>query len=292
MNARVRHILITAAIILVVILLVGATYQGVATALERRKYPHPGQLVDVGGHQLHIYCTGEKGTGATVVLEAPEGGMSVEWGWVQSALSEKGRVCSYDRAGLGWSEAGDGPYDPARVPAELHQLLQNAAVPGPYVVVGQSLGAVFARMFASRYPDDVLAVVLVDMPNGRAPDDVQLMALSPWLARAGLLRAAGILSDRADGLPPRDAGVFRSFLNRPDHLTRASRELARWNQAVALAVDTPLPRHVNVQTLALRPEGLNDRLDAGRVTAAIPTFVIWESDSEPERRATNHERRR
>ena len=92
---RIRHVLKIAAAILVVILLAGATYQGVATALERRKYPHPGSLVDVGGHQLHIHCTGEHVSGApTVVLEAPEGGMSAEWGWVQAALSRSRRVCS------------------------------------------------------------------------------------------------------------------------------------------------------------------------------------------------------
>ena len=81
MSARARQILKTTAVILIVILLAGATYQGVATAVERRKYPHPGMLVDVGGHQLHIYCTGESRVAApTVILEAPEGGMSAEWG--------------------------------------------------------------------------------------------------------------------------------------------------------------------------------------------------------------------
>src|SRR5919107_5614645 len=105
MSPRFRHLLLTAVVVFVLLLLVGATYQGVATALERRKYPHPGRLVDVGGHQLHIYCTGERRRGRpTVVLEAPEGSMSGEWGWVQAALAERRLVCSYDRAGLGWSE--------------------------------------------------------------------------------------------------------------------------------------------------------------------------------------------
>ena len=87
--------------------LAGATYQGAATAIERRKFPHPGRMIDIGGLQLHIYCTGNGAP--TVVLEAPAAGMSAAWGWVQPAVAQTTRVCSYDRAGLGWSEAGDQP---------------------------------------------------------------------------------------------------------------------------------------------------------------------------------------
>jgi pimeloyl-ACP methyl ester carboxylesterase len=270
MNARVRQILKSTAVILIVILLAGATYQGVATAVERRKYPHPGMLVDVGGHQLHIYCTGESRRAApTVVLEAPEGGMSAEWGWVQSAVSRNRRVCSYDRSGLGWSEAGDRPYDPARVPEELHQLLRNAEIAGPYILVGQSLGAAFARLFAARYPDEVAGLVLIDFPAAEAPNQTQMAAASPWLARAGLLRASGTWTDRAEGLPEQDAGVLRSFLNRPDHLTRASREFARWTQGVTLATDADLRDGLFVRKLTLRPRGLNDAGDAKRLAAEL-----------------------
>jgi pimeloyl-ACP methyl ester carboxylesterase len=275
MNARVRQILKSTVFILIVILLAGATYQGVATAVERRKYPHPGSLVDVGGHQLHIYCTGEHRPGAaTVILEAPEGGMSAEWGWVQAAVAADRRVCSYDRAGLGWSEAGDRPYDPGRVPEELRQLLRNADIAAPYVLVGQSLGAAFARLFAARYPADVVGLVLIDFPTAGAPGETRMAAAFPWLARTGLLRASGMWADRAEGLPAREAGVLRSFLNRPDHLTRASREFARWSQGVTLSTNAKLPGSVRVQELTLRPEGLNNPHYAKRVVAAIPSFAF------------------
>lgn len=274
MNARLRHILKTTAVILIVILLAGATYQGVATAVERRKYPHPGSLVDVGGHQLHIYCTGEnRRPGPTVILEAPEGGMSAEWGWVQAEVSRSRRVCSYDRAGLGWSEAGDQPYDPGRVPEELHQLLRNADVPGPYILVGQSLGAAFARLFAARYPKDVAGLVLIDFPTADEPNETRMAAASPWLARTGLLRASGIWADRAAGLPEQQAGVLRSFLNRPDHLTRASREFARWTQGVTLSTEAKLREGLRVRQLTLRPGGLNDPLHAKRIAATLPPIV-------------------
>src|ERR1044072_48929 len=136
-----------------VLALVGATYQGVTTSLERRRYPHPGRLIDVGGHQLHIYCTG-RGT-PIVVLEAPASGLSASWGRVQSTLDHTTRVCSYDRAGLGSSEQGDGPVEPARAPVELLARLPGAGEKSPCVIVGDGMGALFARTFAVRFPKTV-----------------------------------------------------------------------------------------------------------------------------------------
>jgi pimeloyl-ACP methyl ester carboxylesterase len=238
-NARVRHVLTIGAVILVVILLAGATYQGVSTALERRKYPRPGGLIDVGGHQLHLYCTGEGSP--VVILEAPAGAFSAAWAWVQPDVAKTTRVCSYDRSGLGWSEAGDHPYDPGRVPSELHALLAGASVPAPYVLVGHALGASFARMYASRHPGDVAAVVLID-PARSVDADSRMLPLSPWLARAGVLRATGMLSGASEGLPEPAVGAFSSFLNRPDHLTRASREVKRWNDTIQLGEAAEIDR--------------------------------------------------
>lgn len=215
--------------IVVFILLLGATYQGVATALERREFARPGGLVSVGDHQLHIHCTG-KGT-PTVVLEAPAAGLSAAWADVQRQLSAVTRVCSYDRAGLGWSESGDRPFDPALVPGELRTLLTRANVPGPFVVVGHGLGAAFARMYAARPDADAAALVLVDPPAGSTGmQPGWIMPASPWLARTGVLRAGRILSSRADGLA--GGGALQAFLNRPDHLARAADELLAWNDLV------------------------------------------------------------
>src|SRR6185503_18968397 len=146
--------------LLTFILLAGVTYQSVATALERRQFPYPGRLVDVGDHQLHIYCLGEGSP--TVVLEAPAAGISVGWTWVQDDLGKTTRVCSYDRAGLGWSEAAEGGYRASRVPDELHALLERAGEHGPFVIAGHELGAVFARMYAARFRAETAGLVLVD----------------------------------------------------------------------------------------------------------------------------------
>jgi pimeloyl-ACP methyl ester carboxylesterase len=239
--ARVRRVLTTAALVLVFLVLAGATYQGAATALERRQYPHPGRLIDVGGHQLHLQCIG---VGApTVVLEAPATGMSAAWGWVQPDLARVTRVCSYDRSGLGWSEAGDRSYDPAAVPAELHVLLEHANEPPPYIIGGQGLGAALATLYAAQFGPDVVGLVLVDPPMSDRPASrsvTRLLNASPWLARAGVLRATRMMSNHASGLPDIAARPLRAFLNRPDHLTRAASELAHWNETVMLAAAAPL----------------------------------------------------
>ncbi len=211
-----------AAAALIFILLAGATYQGVATALERREFPRPGGLVSVGDHQLHIYCTG-KGS-PTVVLEAPAAGLSAAWGECSGGLPTTTRVCSYDRAGLGWSETGDRAVRSRHAcPTELRTLLTRANEAGPFVVAGQGLGAAFARMFAARPDSGAAAVVLIDPPPADSPGSRPdwIVPASPWLARAGVLRAGRILSSKADGLVS-SGGALRAFLNRPDHLSRAA----------------------------------------------------------------------
>jgi pimeloyl-ACP methyl ester carboxylesterase len=279
MALHLKRALLTAAVIAVFLVLAGATYQGAATALERRQFPYPGRLIDIGDRQLHIHCTGEGGP--TVVLEAPAAGMSAAWGWVQNAIERSARVCSYDRAGLGWSEAGDLEYDPGRVPDQLHALLERSGERAPFVLAGQGLGAAFARLYAARFSSSVRAVVLVDGPpsvTAKPPaTTMRLVRASPWLARAGILRVTGLLSERAAGLPESSAGPMSAFLNRPDHLTRAGRELARWDETLRLAAEAPLPADVTVVEVTVtdgqRVAFLTDTAQAEKVTAAIAAVV-------------------
>lgn len=121
----------------------------------------PGRLIAIGaGHRLHLWCSGEGAP--TVILEAGLGAYSVDWGLVQSAVALKTRVCSYDRAGYAWSDRGPEPRGLATSAAELHQLLQRAHVPPPYVLVGQSWGGRIVRVFAHAHPDEVAGMVLID----------------------------------------------------------------------------------------------------------------------------------
>jgi pimeloyl-ACP methyl ester carboxylesterase len=121
----------------------------------------PGRLVDVGGgFMMHIYCTGEGSP--TVVLDAGSNGGTMSWAKVQEQVSEHTGVCSYDRAGMSWSEPGPKPRTFMRIADELHALLQAAGEEGPYVLVGHSVGAHTVRFYVQQYPADVAGIVLVD----------------------------------------------------------------------------------------------------------------------------------
>lgn len=122
--------------------------------------PPPGRLVDAGGFKMHIYCTGEGSP--VVILESGLTDFYVSWAKVQPGISQLTRVCSYDRAGLGWSEQSPDPRTSEEMIAELHALLANAGIAGPYVLVGHSFGGINVRLFARRYPREVVGMVLVD----------------------------------------------------------------------------------------------------------------------------------
>lgn len=178
--------------------LMGAIYESIAEAADAKAYPPPGQLVDVGGHRLHINCVGMGSP--TVVIEAGLGDWSTGWDVVQQGAAKATRVCTYDRAGWGWSEAGPLPRDAAQSAKELHTLLQNANIPGPYVMVGHSLGGLVVRVFANEYASEVAGVVLIDSMNPGQFNQSQVEAgsqkgiasqpfsLPALLARFGIVR--------------------------------------------------------------------------------------------------------
>lgn len=147
-------------ILLFILALTGAVYQVIATRADIDKYPPPGKLVDVGGYKLHINCVGEGSP--TVVMEYGLGGLSLIWSLVEIEVSKFTRVCTYDRAGYGWSESSFKPRTSQEMVKELHTLLTNAGIEGPYILVGHSLGGLNLRLFASQYPDEVVGMVLVD----------------------------------------------------------------------------------------------------------------------------------
>lgn len=128
--------------------------------------PAPGQMVNVDSQEMHIYCTGEGNP--TVILAAGLDDFSIVWSQVQPEIARVTRVCSYDRAGLGWSEASPNPRTSEVMVEELHALLQNAGVEGPYILVGHSFGGALMRLYAHRHPEEVAGMVLVDA----APDDL------------------------------------------------------------------------------------------------------------------------
>ena len=119
-------------------------------------YSPPGKMIDVGGYRVHLNCVGS-GRPTVMILGA---GYSFDWSMVQSAVTFA-RVCTYDPPGTVWSDAGPAPTCDGRV-TEIHKMLVNATIDGPLVLVGHSIGAVFARLYATRYPADTVGMVLVD----------------------------------------------------------------------------------------------------------------------------------
>ena len=122
----------------------------------------PGRLIDLGGYRLHLFCTGAASSGGpTVVLSAGSGDYAIDWWRVQMAIADSSRVCSYDRAGSGWSDRGPEPRTLRQEAAELHLLLKRAGEAGPFVLVGHSLGAQVVRLYQLEHPGDVVGMVLV-----------------------------------------------------------------------------------------------------------------------------------
>jgi pimeloyl-ACP methyl ester carboxylesterase len=117
----------------------------------------PGKMIDVGGYRVHLNCAGS-GKPAVIIVGA---GYSFDWSLVQPAVATFARVCTYDPAGSAWSDPGPAPTCDGRA-VEIHKMLTNAGVVGPFVLVGHSIGAVFARLYATRYPAEVRGMVLVD----------------------------------------------------------------------------------------------------------------------------------
>ena len=216
---RPPAVIVTGLIALVAMLLVaGFAFETVAASLDRRAFPAPGVLVAVGGHQLHIVCTGQGSP--TVILETGLGASSSAWSLVHPAVAKSTRTCAYDRAGLGWSQAGPEPRDAQQISTELHRLLESAAIAGPYVLVGHSNGGLYTRMYASMYPTEVVGMILIEATPGDLLTRLsetrselegvpQQASTAEWMARFGLARL--FLAPKArtelDGFPPADRDV-------------------------------------------------------------------------------------
>lgn len=148
---------LTVLVVLVNVVFVGGA---IVRAQVESKYPAPGQLVDVGGYKLHIYCEGEGSP--TVVILAGSGIPSTYYWLVQSETAKGTRVCVYDRAGYAWSEEGTGDLSPEGQVKDLNSLLTKAGIEPPYILAGHSYGGYIARVYAQAYPDDVSGLVMID----------------------------------------------------------------------------------------------------------------------------------
>lgn len=176
-------------------------------------------MVGVGGYKMHIYCMGEGSP--TVVLNSASLDTVSDWVWVPPEVSKVTRTCAYDRAGLGWSDPSPQPPDTLQNALELHTLLQNAGIAGPYVVVGHSFGGLYARTYAGRYPDYVAGMVLIEgtnpdfparlgVPEAMPNTDPGMLAAGPYAARLGLFRLVTFIP-LDPNLPARQQAELKAY---------------------------------------------------------------------------------
>ena len=158
-SRAIRVTLKSFGVVLLIAIVVGIVYEQVGQRQDRKRLPQIGRSVDIGGRSLNIYCSGEGSP--TVILDSGGGNPGYAWAHIQPEIAKFTRACWYDRAGEGWSDPGPFPRTSAAIAKDLHELLQRAGVPPPYVLVGHSFGGLNARVYNGLYPNEVASMVLV-----------------------------------------------------------------------------------------------------------------------------------
>lgn len=204
-------------VLLCILIFFGIKYESFKESSDEKLYPPPGKLVNIGGYRLHLNCIG-KGS-PTVVVETGWGDTSASWSWVQPEVAKYTRICTYDRAGMGWSESSPEPRTAKEFAKELHILLSKANETGPFVLVGHSLGGYTVRVYAHDYPKEVAGVVFVDPQNlsvsgksstSPAPKPATNSFIM-LIARTGLFRLLAVPLGSVQDLPPKYKQAYTAY---------------------------------------------------------------------------------
>lgn len=234
---RIRLLKLLLILVSAVLLLAGSgfLYEAIASTTDRKNYPAPGQLVDAGGYNLHIR---QIGAGApTIILEAGSGETSLSWRDIPEQLAAHATVVTYERAGYAWSEQADTERSGANIVNELHTALKNADIPGPYLMVGHSLGGMYARLFTQTYPEEVTGLVLIDArPENDDRETKPILAAekfagNPSASLLSLLKRSGALrlfqNQLLEGLvAEQDRGEFINVISTPSYFAAKEQEAA------------------------------------------------------------------
>ena len=227
-------------------------------ALERN--PPPGEMVVVGGRQMHLHCQGQ-GSPA-VILESGIPGTSLGWASVIEDIASFATVCAYDRAGYGWSEAGPGPRTISNITGELRELLRTARLDPPYVLAGHSFGGLVVQLYASRFPDEVAGMVLVDSAH------------SDLARRSGHLERMGGVAFRLKLLAP--LGIARLIIDPPAGSPESRPSSVRQMEKEVLATTR------SFRTMASEMAGLRESLNQAAVDRTRlgrkPLIVLTEGE--------------
>jgi pimeloyl-ACP methyl ester carboxylesterase len=283
--------------IVVALLATGALYQWTAGRRHRRQFTPPGQLIDVGGHRLHVHC---RGSGSPLVLlESGIAASSISWSAVQPEIATFTRVCAYDRAGLAWSDVASCPRTFERIVDELSTVLASSAAEERYVLVGHSFGSFIVRAYAARHPGSVAGLLLVDPPTEwltMTPQRVRSLRGGRYLSRIGVVLAyvgvvrtcLGLLTGGAPKAPRQFVRIFGS---------RAARMLER---LIGEVRKLPPDVHPVMQALWCQPKCFSAMADHLRVleregvslggftpAREIPVIVISGGNQPPEQIAAH-----
>jgi pimeloyl-ACP methyl ester carboxylesterase len=227
--------------------------------------PFRGEKIDLGGRALRIVREGPRSRRPTVVLEHGAFGCASDWAVVQERLAVLGlRSVAYDRAGLGHSDPGPKPRDGRAIVADLASLLRELDEPGPYVLVGHSMGGLMVRLFALTHPDQSLGVVLVDavtpdiMRTKGGPQAVRAYGRAlRWVsygARYGMMRPVAAVTGNMIGLVGQPAAEKKRIYGLGSHAHWSAEEVAWWPATSDQAAEAELPAHMPVAVVTAGAE--------------------------------------
>jgi pimeloyl-ACP methyl ester carboxylesterase len=267
-------------------------------------FPPPGRLVDIGGWRLHLNCTGEaRASQPTVILESGLGDFSVEWGLVQPGVAKFARVCSYDRAGDGWSELGPHPRTFQQIVYELHTLLDKAGVKPPFVFVGHSYGGWLTRLYAYTYPAEVVGMVLVEVG---VDNPWRLMAGGKLVRSSDLVKGQPIPAVKTSGplrisdIPPEALKQMRdgaeSLARNPnypprDKLPADAQRMRAWALAQLGHIAAGVNPFESEELASLRAEQAKSKHPLGGMPLIVLTRGVSEEEG-PDSKAFEAEHRR
>ena len=269
----------------VLLMLIGAVYNQVGLIADARFAPPRNEMVDVDGRMIHVACTG--GGRATIILDAGLGAWSFEWFRLQPLLAQWARVCSFDRAGMGWSESLGGGHDGAAAAEQLHAIVDAAGISRPFIYVGHSLGANFAQIYFAKYPADIAGLVLMEPGNPKdlledfsgtrtdamnVPDCDTLCYVAGGLVHVGVVRLAVAMSGAGDkSLPSAVKAQYRAGLTRASSVIAIASNLSALPKTAYQNIDvksfaaTPVLLFASAQ--ARKPEG----------TETVDDVRVWQA---------------
>lgn len=258
--------------VIAIVLLSGMILQAVVEADQRRRFPAPGQLVDIGNGQLiHIRVWGEDKPGPTILLQTSAAWMLSEWAWIGPDLGRDFRVVATDRPGMGWSVGGSRPRDALAAAQAFGAALDATGIGPPYVLVGHSFGGLATRAFFGLHPDDVLGMVLLDTTAALPGSGGYYSAVFGIHALVGHSGAYQLVPPPSGvgSLPPDEVERARAVSLWTTHMDTTAEEMAAWDRTVEQALsagsfgDLPL--------LVVSAPGAAQHLELQREMATLST---------------------